>query len=232
MKFGLTQGFSCSYLPAQTEQLLVYADEGTLDPVQYEALISCGFRRSGDQVYRPHCPACRACQSIRVPVTEFTPSRSQKRILRRNHDLSCKISRHEREAHYQLYERYINTRHKTGSMYPASVQQFHSFIRCAWIAPLFIEAYLNDELVAVAVTDELPNALSALYTFFAPDMEERSLGTFMILQQIEKSLQLDKAFLYLGYQVDDCSKMNYKRNFYPHQRFYADKWHHCSKNTS
>lgn len=229
MKFGLTQQFSCSYLDDQQEQLLVFVDEHETSMHHYELLISSGFRRSGEQVYRPHCPSCQACQSIRIPVQLFSPSKSQSRVLKRNHDLNMFVSSKDKPEYYPLYEEYINKRHADGGMYPANYQQYLSFIRCEWAQPIFLEFYLNDSLVAVAVTDELNHCLSALYTFFKPELSDRSIGTFAILRQIELASKKDKPYLYLGYQVDECKKMNYKSNFFPHERFFANKWRQIVK---
>ena len=232
MKFGLTQKFVCSYLSDREEQLLVFVDESDEANQHYELLIDAGFRRSGEQIYRPHCPDCKACHSIRIPVRDFLASKSQNRILKRNKDIDVRVSRQNQVSYYPLYERYINTRHQDGSMYPASQQQYASFISCGWNHPLFIEFRIEGELVAVAITDELLSGLSALYTFFAPELSNRSIGTFAILQQIRVALEMNKEFLYLGYQVDECSKMNYKNKFFPHQRFFDNKWHQFSKKSN
>lgn len=229
MKFGLTQKFECSYLPEQKEQLLVYVEEHQAVAAHYELLIESGFRRSGEQIYRPHCPNCTACQSIRIPVEHFKPSKSQKRVFNRNQDLLVEVSKQDKPEYFLLYEEYINQRHYEGSMYPATHQQYDSFINCNWSSPLFFEFYFEGELIGVAVTDELHLAFSALYTFFKPDLQKRSLGTFAILRQIEYAKQQNKQYLYLGYQVDACSKMNYKRNFYPHERFLSNKWYYFAK---
>ena len=231
MKFGLTQQFSCSYLPEQKEQLLVFADTDEPDDQQYEFLMGAGFRRSGEQIYRPHCPACQACQAIRIPIALFSPSKSQKRVLKRNQDLQMIVSESDSPDYYPLYEQYINQRHDDGSMYPASMEQYQSLVKSRWVSPLFVEFHLMEKLVAVAITDNLPHSLSALYTFFAPHLAARSIGTLAILQQISLASRLEKQFLYLGYQVDECKKMNYKGNFLPHERFFADKWQLISKKT-
>lgn len=229
MKFGLTQTFACSYLDDRDEQLLVFVEDKPTSTYHYDVLINSGFRRSGDQIYRPHCPACNACQSIRVPVEQFQPSKSQKRVLSSNRDILVQTSLTDRPEYYELYESYINSRHSDGSMYPASHQQYMSFVQCAWTQPLYLELYQQERLVGVAVTDVLTDAYSALYTFFAPDMANRSLGTLAILKQIEQARRDGKVYLYLGYQVDDCSKMNYKQKFLPHERFFANKWHLITK---
>lgn len=225
MKFGITGTFDCSYLPEQKERLLVFASYQDPDlKSQYEIMLAHGFRRSGEQIYRPNCPACSACQSIRIPVVKFKPSRSQKRVLARNRQLECRISREHQQAYYELYERYINTRHRDGSMYPANKEQYFQFLFSSWSQPIFFEFYDADKLMMVAVTDELDGALSALYTFFDPEYAHRSPGTLAILTQIRKAYEWQKTYVYLGYQIDDCQKMNYKSKFLPHERHFRDGW--------
>jgi arginine-tRNA-protein transferase len=232
MRFGVTQEFDCSYLQDQQEQLLVYVSEsGVCTDSQYNLLLGVGFRRSGDQIYRPHCNACKACQSIRVLVSDYRPSKSQKRIANKNMDIQVFTSKQDKPDYYPIYEQYINQRHQDGSMFPASPQQYLSFTGCEWLDTLFLEFYAGDKLIGVAVTDVLPNALSALYTFFLPEFAHRSLGTFAIIKQIEQAALSQKPFLYLGYQIDACRKMNYKASFYPHQRFINNKWQLISKKT-
>ncbi|MEC7689879.1 MAG: arginyltransferase [Pseudomonadota bacterium] len=235
MKFGLTQSFACSYLPDKNEQLLVFAETEQDLRYRYGQLIQAGFRRSGDQIYRPHCPTCEACQSVRIPVAQFSPSRSQRRVLKRNSHLTTTLSSTPKDEYYPLYERYINQRHTDGSMYPANRDQYNSFIFCNWNPPVFIEARDGDELVAVAVTDDIRHcdgtaSFSALYTFFAPELSSSSMGTWMILQQIAHAKSDARSFLYLGYQIDECNKMNYKTKFLPHERLFDMNWQKFSSN--
>lgn len=230
MRFGLTQSFDCSYLDDQQEQLLVYIEEHPDVKQQYEMLIRAGFRRSGEQIYRPHCANCQACQSIRIPTASFAPSRSQKRIRNKNASLRLQVQREMQPNHYELYQRYIEERHSDGSMYPPSRSQYDNFIHCSWNAPLFFEAWQDEELVVVTVVDELQDAYSALYTYFEPTLAHLSLGKFMILKLIEYANQQQKPYVYLGYQIDECAKMNYKRDFMPHERFFENKWHRITKN--
>jgi arginyl-tRNA--protein-N-Asp/Glu arginylyltransferase len=229
MKFGITTTFTCSYLPEQDERLLIFMSDTQPTMLEYDYLISAGFRRSGTQVYRPHCGSCNACESIRLPVNTFTPSKSQKRIMKRNQDLTIHISHDDKPEYYPLYESYINQRHSEGSMYPATLEQYQGFVLSPWNNALFIELHASDELIGVAVTDNLVSSLSALYTFFKPEEQQRSLGNFAILQQIELAKSLNKPFLYLGYQIDTCQKMSYKQNFLPHERFFDDKWQLITK---
>lgn len=190
----------------------------------YPLLIKAGFRRSGEQLYRPHCKSCSACHSLRVLSAEFVPSRSQKRVLAKNTNISINVLEGERDDYYPLYEKYISVAHRDGSMYPPSYDQYRNFIHCHWQSPMFIEGRSDGRLVGVAVTDKVHAGLSALYTFFDPDLHKHSLGTYFILQQIKMCQQMQLAHLYLGYQIDECTKMNYKNKFYPHERFQQNKW--------
>lgn len=146
MKFGITQDFPCSYLEQQHERLLMVVDEDdALNSDHYETLLHNGFRRSGDQVYRPHCASCNACQSLRVPVSTFRPSKSQKRILNKNSDLTLMYSRQSNDGYFPLYANYIEQRHADGSMYPPDQQQFENFIHSKWLPGIFIECYQGGE---------------------------------------------------------------------------------------
>jgi arginine-tRNA-protein transferase len=224
MKFGVTQAFPCNYLEDQNEQLLVCMEENDALSQDYSTLIQVGFRRSGEQLYRPHCKNCQACESLRVLVSSFAPSKSQKRVINKNKDVQIKIVDQERDDYYPLYERYISASHQDGSMYPPSYEQYRNFIHCQWQSPIFIEGRIDNKLIGVAVTDEINGGLSALYTFFEPSLAKRSLGTFFITQQIKACQKANLPYLYLGYQIDKCNKMNYKNKFYPHQRFIENKW--------
>jgi arginine-tRNA-protein transferase len=226
MKFGLTQQFTCNYLPEQKEQLIVSMAPSDELSQAYSELMHIGFRRSGEQLYRPQCPSCNRCQSIRVLTSHFVPTKSQKRVLSRNGDWRVRVSEHERDDYYPLYERYIEALHSDGSMYPPSYEQYRNFIRCQWQQPIFIEARKTDgTLLAVAVTDKVKDGLSALYTYYCPDHEKYSLGKYMIMQQMKQAQEMGLQFLYLGFQIDECRKMNYKTAFHPYQRLIDNVWH-------
>ena len=224
-RIGLSQPFECSYLPNRQEQLLVILDPSCYSSNKFESLLGLGFRRSGNQIYRPHCPICSACSSVRVLANEFMPTKSQKRKLNKaKNRFEVKYSQVEREQYYPLYSKYISLRHQDGSMYPPDKSQFQSFLFCSWLTITFIELWDQENLVAVAVTDCMDSAISAIYTFFDPDYEHFSLGTVMILQQLKFAKQQRKQFVYLGYQIDECDKMNYKTQFLPAQKQCNDQW--------
>lgn len=229
LKFGITGQFNCNYLPNRQERLLVAVDERLHDREQYGWLMSQGFRRSADQLYRPHCVDCQACESVRVLVQEFTPSKSQKRLLKKNQHLRFTVSHQQQPYYYELYERYINTLHSDGSMYPANLEQYQSFLTTELTQQLFLEIWHEEKLVSVAVTDDLPNALSAVYTFYDPDYRKSALGVYSILNQIRYSKELNREYLYLGYQINECQKMNYKNKYFPYQQLSANQWKTVNK---
>ncbi|MBH0035157.1 arginyltransferase [Pseudoalteromonas sp. NZS71_1] len=224
-RVGLTQEFDCSYLPNRQEQLLVILDPSCYSTDKFESLLGLGFRRSGNQIYRPHCPICSACSSLRVLAQDFMPSKSQKRKLNKaKTQFEVKYSTQERPEYYPLYSKYITMRHQDGSMYPPEKEQFQSFLLCSWLKITFIELWHQDTLVAVAVTDCMNSAISAIYTFFDPDFEHYSLGSVMILEQLKFAKEQNKQYVYLGYQIDECDKMKYKTQFLPAQKQLNDEW--------
>lgn len=194
----------------------------------YPSLIEQGFRRSGDQVYRPHCSQCQACQSLRISIKQFRISRSQKRLLKKNKKFQIKISNTTNPQYFDLYQNYINKIHSDGVMFPTSRKQYDDFISSSWNTPLFIEIYDNDKLISVSVTDQIlstqGSAWSAFYCFYDPDYTYHSLGKFAILSQLELAKNFGIDWLYLGYYIAHCQKMNYKTQFNPHQRYINATW--------
>ena len=228
-KLGITKSFPCNYLPGQEERLLVAVDTSLHDSEHYAWLMQQGFRRSGNDIYRPHCIGCQACQSLRVLVNDFVASKSQKRLLKRNQSFKVVVSDEIKPSYYDLYEQYINTIHHDGSMFPASPSQFESFTANSITAQLYLEIWHKQQLISVAVTDDIPDALSAVYTFYHPEYRKHGLGVYSILQQIKLAAQLKRQFLYLGYQIAGCNKMDYKDRYKPHQILVENQWQTVNK---
>lgn len=208
---------------------LVPDPEVTLNMPIYNQLIQHGFRRSGKHCYRPHCqnfsPGCERCIACRIPVKAFTASRSQQRCARRNADLNLSIiDAGFHDEHFELYRRYLAARHADGSMADPVADDFEQFLYCNWSDTRFLELRLHDQLVAVAVTDFMSDGLSAVYSFFEPELKQRGLGTYCVLQQVEHSKQLGLDYVYLGYWIEDHAKMHYKKNFRPLQLYRDESW--------
>lgn len=215
----------CAYL-AGRHTLLHYIDpQAPMNPGLYGALLARGFRRSGGFVYRPACPACERCVAARIPVADFTPGRSQRRCAATNDDLRAHISDASiTDEHFALYRRYVNTRHVDGGMANPTPESCRDFLLADWCDTLLLDLRLDGRLVACAVTDRTPTALSAVYTFFDPELAGRSLGTFAILSQISLARRSDLKHLYLGYWVPGSPKMEYKTRFRPLGLLREDNW--------
>lgn len=220
-----TPAHDCSYLPSR-EAVTLFADpEHPKNPWLQGLLTRQGFRRSGVHLYRPRCPRCSACEAARVPVREFRSSRSQRRTWRGNRDLAVRVLPQAFfDEHYALYERYVATRHAGGGMDEPSPQKYRDFLLCPWADTRLVEFRDGPRLLAVAVSDRLPDALSAVYTFFDPDEAARGLGVHAVLWQIEAARAEGLDWLYLGYAIDGCRKMQYKASFQPQERLCDGHW--------
>ncbi|MEH3024203.1 MAG: arginyltransferase [Pseudomonas oryzihabitans] len=225
LKFYATQPHACSYLPNEQATTLFLDPSQPMNGQIYAELSELGFRRSGDHLYRPHCQLCKACVPARIPVARFRPSRKQNRVLKRNVDI--KVTRCDpgfTEERYQLYARYISERHADGDMFPPSRGQFSTFLVSNLPYAFFYEMRVEDRLIGIAVTDVLPNGMSAVYTFYDPTEEKRSLGVFGILWQIAETRRLGLEAVYLGYWIKGCRKMSYKTEYRPIELFVNQRW--------
>ena len=225
MDFYQTPIHPCGYL-ANHYSVNIFADPNVeLSTRTYSWLIDHGFRRNGNHLYRPHCPNCKACIPTRVSVSQFTPSRSQKRTLARNQDLHVQIvTKQFKQEHFDLYKRYLEDRHHESPMTSSTQQDYEEFIIGSWSDTKFLEFRLDTKLICVAVFDVLPQGLSAAYTYYDVTYQNRSLGTLAILKLIEHA-QLQKLnYVYLGYWIKECQKMSYKTNFAPTEGFINKNW--------
>jgi leucyl-tRNA---protein transferase len=225
LKLFATQPHPCSYIDGQEATTVFVDPEAAIDTHVYSQLSLLGFRRSGSHLYRPQCAACQACISCRIPVAHYKPNRSQKRCWANNKDIDLQIvTSISTLEHFNLYARYIEGRHQDGDMYPPSEDQYKAFLTSEWGATQFIEFRLLERLIGVAVCDKLEDGLSAVYTFYDPDLDERSLGKFAILAQIEMASQMQLQYVYLGYWIKQCNKMNYKTDYRPLELLINRRW--------
>ena len=218
-----------------THQCLYFADRNArtqlLDPAEarspadYACLARAGFRRSGPELYRPRCATCHACIPTRVAADRFRWGRRFRRVLKKNADLSVRAQPAEvDDACFDLYARYIRGRHRDGDMYPPSRSQLCYMAQSDWAGTFFMNAWLGDRLVATAVTDTHDHGLSAIYTFFDPDLADRSLGVFAVLQQVEECRRRGLPYLYLGFWIAESVKMKYKIDYQPLQLLVDGCW--------
>lgn len=230
LRFYATVPHPCPYLPDRSAVDVVTDPGMPIDQRTLSDLFRLGFRRSGIFVYRPECPGCHACIAVRIPVRDFRPNRSQRRCRARNRDLTLEFQPpHYTEELFKLYRAYLKERHTGGGMDKPTPDSFREFLCTPGVESEFLLFRRDERLMAVAVTDQLSDGLSANYTFFAPHETERSLGTYAILTQIAEARARGLDYVYLGYWIAESPKMRYKNRFRPLE-FYGDEyWHRCER---
>jgi len=224
-QFFLTPPHPCSYLENRTARTLFLDPREVVNSSIYGRLTHAGLRRSGSHLYRPYCDGCGACVPSRVPVADFRWSRRFRRIRRANEGVTATMKDAVfSDRYYDLYARYIDARHSDGDMHPPNVDQFRSFLLSSWSNSAFLVLEEGGRLIGVAVTDRVPDGLSAIYTFFEPTLSKRSIGVLAVLAQIEYCIGNSIPYLYLGYWVRDSPKMRYKTDYRPIELLVSKRW--------
>ncbi len=215
-QFYVTAPQPCPYLEGRMERKLFTALQGDGAQRLNDGLSKQGFRRSQNVLYRPSCAECAACLSARISVADFTPSKSQKRTIRRNANLERRAtSPWATEDQYALFRRYLESRHATGGMADMDAFEFAAMVEETPIRTRVIE-YVDRKtgaLIAVCLTDVLDDGVSMVYSFFDPERARDSIGTFIILDHIRIARESGLPHIYLGYWVPGSPKMGYKAGF-------------------
>ncbi len=225
LQFYLTAEHPCSYLPDRMARSQVVSPAHGVSTAIYGELLHLGFRRSGLHTYRPYCGACRACIPVRVRVADFVPTRAQRRAYKRNEGLQVSLrTPFFDEDHFQLYQRYQAARHAGGEMDQDDPRQYEDFLVASHVDTRLLLFHEQAVLRMVSVIDSVADGLSAVYTFFDPDLAARSLGVFNVLWQIELVRSLGLPYLYLGYWIRDSRKMAYKIRYQPLEGWIDGTW--------
>ena len=214
------------------ERKLFTSLQGEYSSKLNDALSKQGFRRSQNVLYRPSCAECSSCYSARIRVADFTTSKSQRRVLRRNKELSRNaMSPWATEQQFSLFRRYLEHRHADGGMADMDIFEFAAMVEETPIKSRVIEYTLpvepdaqKPELAAVCLTDVFDDGLSMVYSFFEPDLTKNSLGTYIILDHIEIARAAHLPYVYLGYWVPDSPKMAYKAGFAALEVYRGGEW--------
>ena len=235
-QFYLTAPSPCPYLPGQEERKVFTHLVGERAAELNDLLTHGGFRRSQSIAYRPACESCRACVSVRVVVEDFKPTRSMRRIIARNADVASELrAGAPTSEQYSVFRSYLDARHRDGGMADMTVLDYAMMVEDSHVETRIIEYRRRQpyrplkgrgsgELLAVALTDVLGDGLSMVYSFFESEYAERSLGTFMILDHIDRARRMGLAYVYLGYWVQGSRKMDYKGRFLPQERLAPEGW--------
>lgn len=230
-QFFITGPNPCPYLPDKQERKvfthLIGGDTRHLNT----QLSQGGFRRSQNIVYRPACDTCKACTSVRIPVRKFEWTKSFRRVMKRNADVVSTVIRAKATGeHYSLFRGYIDTRHAEGGMADMSVLDFAAMVDDTITDSRIVEYRFGPqhpqagELICAVLMDVLGDGLSLIYSFYEPSFSDRSLGTLVVLDTINRANKLDLQYVYLGYYVEGSRKMEYKGRFKPQERLSTSGW--------
>jgi arginine-tRNA-protein transferase len=224
--FYTTAPLPCPYVQGRTERKVVTELSGVSAESLHDRLSRGGFRRSHNIAYAPVCPNCNACVPIRIRAKDFVPNRTQKRIARLNADLTAaEVPPRATAEQFQLFQRYQQARHGEGDMASMSFYDYRAMVEDTPIDTCIIEFRDREgRLLGACLTDRLGDGLSAVYSFFSPDADARSLGTQAILCLIERVTLLGLPHVYLGYWVQESRKMAYKSKFRPSEILRNGQW--------
>jgi arginyl-tRNA--protein-N-Asp/Glu arginylyltransferase len=216
----------CPYLAGRTALMPMRLPTRRLRREELDRRLAAGDRRQGFLLYRTACPECKACVPLRIVATDFVPSRSQRRALRRG-DAGLKLEVGPTvvdERHVELYNLHKVGRGLTDGHAPMDAEAYEDFLVNACCEAFEIRYLHQDLLVGVAVTDRGRHALSAVYTYFDPAFAHLGIGTYSILKQVEFCQHLGLDYLYLGLYIAESPVMRYKARFFPHERLLAGSW--------
>jgi arginyl-tRNA--protein-N-Asp/Glu arginylyltransferase len=234
-QFYLTSPSPCPYLPGKEERKVFTHIVGKRARELNEILTQGGFRRSQTIAYRPACETCRACVSVRVVVDEFQPTANMRRVMKDNADIVGNLASNRPSSdQYSLFRRYLDARHADGGMVDMTVLDYSMMVEDSHVETRVVEfrrrgpdTAINGRgrgVLGVCLTDVLSDGLSMVYSFYDPEEAHRSLGTFMILDHIDRARAMKLPYLYLGYWVEGSPKMDYKARFRPQERLMPQGW--------
>jgi leucyl-tRNA---protein transferase len=224
--FFRTAALPCPYVAGRAERKLVTELAGRDAVAFYSELSRAGFRRSHHLAYRPACAGCCACVPVRIPVAEYAETRSLRRVAVGNADLIGRVANATATPEqYRLFLRYQRWRHPESDMAAMTYGDYRAMVEDSPVPTRLIE--LRDRegmLLGVCLLDLLDDGLSAVYSFYAPAAERRSLGTFLVLALIAEAQRRSLAYVYLGYWIAESPKMAYKARFRPLEGYAAEGW--------
>jgi arginine-tRNA-protein transferase len=228
LQFYLSGPMPCPYLPGRIERKLFtrLTGEPETDTEINGAMTRAGFRRSHDIVYRPACHDCNACVPVRVPVRSFKPSRGLRRVASINHDLEVEIvGPLVTDEQFRLFMSYQQLRHPDSDMARMNYDDFAEMLREGQADTHIYQ--LRDragKLLGGMIADHVNDGFSAVYSFFDPRENRRSLGAQLILTLIDQAQRQNLSYVYLGYWIAAAHKMSYKARFQPLQALGPQAW--------
>jgi len=216
----------CPYLVGQTARLPHRQPLHNLSLRQFDERLAEGDRRSGTMLYRPGCPACNACEPIRLNVSTFRPNATQRRVYRRAAEaLETRVSEPEiDDERIRLFNLHRELRDLEHGDEPIDYAGYEDFLTSTCCDTIELSYWHEDRLAGVAITDVGRKSLSAVYCYFDPSIAGLSIGTFSVLRQAELCRESRRQYLYLGFYVAGSRHMRYKATFHPHERLVQGEW--------
>jgi arginine-tRNA-protein transferase len=208
------ESHECSYLPGRAASFRAF-QSNHMTGEEYQQWMDAGFRRSGSIIYQPACAGCRECRPLRVPIERFSPSKGQRRVMRRNEDLQVRVGRPEPTAEkWELYDRYQREWHD--GKQAGDILGFISFLYRSPVETVEFE-YRDtaEKLMGVGLCDVSAKSVSSVYFYFDPAQSGRSLGTFSALYEMLWARNMKIPYWYAGYWISGCRTMEYKARFRP-----------------
>lgn len=229
-QFFLSMESDCPYIKGNRERKIFTTLTKNNPQRMQNDLSHIGFRRSQNIVYRPACANCSGCISARVPAHEYKLRSSQKRIISKNKHVAREVRQcNATDEQYEVFQRYVSMRHDEGGMSDMTIEEFQAMMEEPLVSARIVEYRLLENgrptrLIAACLTDVISDGVSMVYSFFDPDFQHLSLGTYMILDHIELCAKAHLDYVYLGYWIKDAPNMRYKANFAPLDLFVNGKW--------
>ena len=225
IQFYTTTEYSCSYIDKMDAQSLVVTPYKSINQNTFQDLIEKGFRRSGQYIYKPNCKSCTACIPIRLSVKKFLPSKTQKRTYKKHGYFTIREAPLSfKKNHFDLYLKYQNKRHSFINNEQNNLDDYNDFLIKSNVKSKLIEFWDGDLLKIVSIVDIVSDGISAVYTFYDPDDDKVSYGTYSIIWLINWSKAHQLKYIYLGYWIGECNKMKYKTNFKPYELYIKGYW--------
>jgi arginine-tRNA-protein transferase len=211
----------CSYLPDQRASLdvMVMLDVTARD---LGLLLERGWRRFGPTYFRPGCAHCDQCEPLRIPTRTFQPTTSQRRARRTASSLIRQVQAPVVDAERTaLYARWHSHREQHRGWAPNAMDEERYAFEFAFHHPAVREVTFREpaqhRLVGVGIVDDVPDALSAVFFFWDPELAPPSLGVAHVVMLVEEAAQRGLDHVYLGYRVAQCPSLAYKGRYGPHE---------------
>ncbi len=223
---------SCPYLDGRVARMPLYRQLRRLSPQKMDERFALAERRVGSSLYKTECPTCTECKGLRIPVADFRPSKSQRRVANRwGDDWTIEVE----PASFSQEKLDLFNKHKiTRGLAEADGLPMGASGYVGWLVHSCAETIemryrKAGKLVGVGILDLGKTAASSVYFYFDPDASKLSPGVFSVLQEVEFCRRTGREHLYLGLYVAGCSRLMYKAAYHPHERLVDGDWRRFDK---